>query len=318
VFSFAKAIEMGWPGADQARELVDQGLDYLNGKLRHPDGGWVHTVARDGTPVDDRRDLYDHAFIILAGATAYRITGSEMALQVADDAIAFIDAELKDHKHGGWFEGLPATLPRRANPHMHLLEAMLAYHEATRCSAALARAAECVRLFETRFFDPATDVMAEKFTDDWRPQTGNVELRFEPGHHYEWATLLLDFERVSSRDTLSWRRRLIQRADQSGRNISSGLAMNTATANDEPYIDDSRLWHQLEMLRAHLSHPSSGQPQSPIFLLEAIVEQYLLKGPEGGWLDEISSDGTPKSTAVPASMLYHMITALESLSRGRH
>lgn len=305
IFSFAKAIEMGWPGADKARELVELGVNYLNTKLRHPDGGWVHIVSRNGTPVDDRRDLYDHAFIILAGATAYRVTGNESALQMADDAIAFIDAELKDHEHGGWFESIPNTLPRRANPHMHLLEAMLAYHAATRCEAALKRASECVRLFETRFFNPATDVMAECFSVDWVIDTHPKDTILEPGHHYEWASLLFEYQRKTEHDSDSWRRRLIKKADKCGVNPDTGRAMNAVRANGEVADGNSRLWHQLERFRAYCLHsdvPPAGTPES---MLKIIFSDYLNLGPEGSWVD------CEHANAVPSSMLYHCVTAFE-------
>lgn len=311
VFSFATAIELGWPGADKARALVERGVDYLDTQLRHPAGGWVHTVARDGTPVDDRRDLYDHAFIILAGATAYRITGSETALKMADDAIAFIDAELKDHDRGGWLEGLPATLPRRANPHMHLLEAMLAYHAATGCEQALGRAAEIVRLFETRFFNPATDVMAEFFTQDWQVETSAAETVFEPGHHYEWATLLFEFERVCGHDTGSWRRRLIARAKTSGTNSDTGFAVNRAFTDGSIAQSNSRLWHQLENYRAALMHPGFVPIETHNRLIGRVLDYYLRDGPAGGWVDELDEQGRPCSSHVPASMLYHLVTAFE-------
>lgn len=309
VFSFAKAIEMGWPGAERARELVENGVEYLDKKLRHPEGGWVHTVAREGTPVDDRRDLYDHAFIILAGATAYRVTGCETALQMADDAIAFIDAELKDHEHGGWFEGIPASLPRRANPHMHLLEAMLAYHEATGCEMALARAAEIVRLFETRFFNPATDVMAEYFTQDWQVETPEAETVFEPGHHYEWATLLFEFDSRSRHDTVSWQKRLIRRVENAGINPATNWAVNELRARGQITQPDSRLWHQLERLRACLLYPQECLRDSTHTLLIRITDSFFEPAETGLWVDEISADGSPISDTVPASIMYHIVTA---------
>nr|WP_070961011.1 AGE family epimerase/isomerase [Hyphomonas sp. Mor2] len=311
VFSFAKAIEMGWPGAEKARVLVDKGVEYLNTRLRHPDGGWVHTVRRDGAPVDDRRDLYDHAFIILAGATAYQVTGSETALQMADDAIAFIDAELKDHEYGGWFEGIPTSLPRRSNPHMHLLEAMLAYHEATGCELALERAAECVRLFETRFFNPATDVMAEYFTIDWRVETSESETIFEPGHHYEWATLLKQNEYLTGHDSGSFRRRLIGRADRVSLNPATGFAVNALFASGQPCNNNSRLWHQLELVRAYFFHADSASESATAIALRTILESYLLPGPKGGWIDELDARGNPISATVPASMLYHAVLTAE-------
>jgi len=308
VFSFAKAIEMGWPGTNAARDLVDKGLDYIDQRLRHPDGGWVHVVDADAQTVDETRDLYDHAFIILAGAAAYKATGSALALRLADEAIAFIDAELKDHDHGGWFESLPHKLPRRSNPHMHLLEAMMEYHQATGCEKALARASEVVRLFETKFFNPATDIMAEFFSEDWQPNTKSDDVIWEPGHHYEWASLLYMFSKLSDHDSGSWRSRLIKQADRAGINAVTGFPFNALKANGEVVNDKSRLWHQLERVRAYLAHPASGSVEIAEIELLSCLENYLCRGPQGGWIDELNTEGISCSNHVPASMLYHVIT----------
>ena len=313
VYSFAQAIELGWPETDTAKSLIERGLDYLDTRLRHPEGGWVHIIAADGTPSDQRRDLYDHAFIILAGSAAYKATGSALGLKIAQDAMAFVDTQLKDQSLGGWLEALPATLPRRSNPHMHMLEAMLAYHDATGDLAALDRAGECVTLFEKYFFDPATNVMSEFFQQDWSTVETPVETVFEPGHHYEWATLLSMHESVSGHDSLSWRRRLIRYADANGLNAETGLAMNARRANGEITNANSRLWHQLEMFRAYLLHPGVASRAKAGALLEQIFEVYLDQGPVGGWIDEVDASGAPIAKAVPASMLYHAVTAFAPL-----
>jgi len=309
VFSFSKAIEMGWPQPEIARQLVEKGIKHIDSDLRHPESGWVHLVTQNGIPVNDKRDLYDHAFIILAGAAAYKATGNPRALKIADDALAFINSELKDHQNGGWFESKPATLPRRANSHMHLLEAALAYHGATGCRKSLSYAAEIVRLFETRFFNPGTDVMAEFFTEDWRLETSEAETVFEPGHHYEWATLLYEYEQATGHDTLSWRRRLIRRADKSGLNPKTSIVFNALRANGTITTASSRLWHQLERFRAYLLHPDLVLPEQNTSFLEIIFENYLDFGPIGGWMDEIDENTRAISNEVPASMLYHCVTA---------
>ena len=308
VFSFAKAIQIGWSGAEKARNLIDSGVDYIDQKLRHPDGGWVHKVTRDGKVLDERRDLYDHAFLILAGAAAYQVTSNETALKIADDAIKFIDSHLKDHEHGGWVEGQPALLPRRANPHMHLLEAMMAYHVATGCEKSLLRAAEIVRLFETRFFNPENDVMAEVFTKDWHVDSAPQETVFEPGHHYEWATLLYEYERLTGHDTGSWRRRLIRRADATGLNPKTGFAVNAIRANGSPVDGNSRLWHQLERIRAGLVHPDLVFRQKNEQFVRSMYRAFISNNPSGLWIDEIDENGLPVSKCVPASMLYHNVT----------
>lgn len=313
VFSFSKAIEIGWPNADRANALVDAGIRYIDTKLRHPGGGWVHTVNAEGSTIDQKRDLYDHAFIIIAGSAAYRATGSQRALKIADDAITFIDKELKDHHSGGWFEAQPAVLPRRANPHMHLLEAMLAYYHATGCEEALKRASEIVRLFETRFFQPATDIMAEYFAQDWQLTSSQDETRFEPGHHYEWATLLSEYEAVTKHDTGSWRRRLIRRADSSSVVSNTNFVANQMNAQGDVINNGSRLWHQLERFRSYLIHPGEQSSVSSDKLFRDIFDTYLSRGPKGGWVDEIDPTGNPVSCAVPASMLFHLVTAFESI-----
>jgi mannose-1-phosphate guanylyltransferase/mannose-6-phosphate isomerase len=314
IFSFAKAIDMGWPEVDTAMLLVEKGLSYIDERLRHPDGGFVHLINPDGDVIDARRDLYDHAFMILAGAAAYQAIGSELGLKIADDAIAYIDANLKDHEHGGWFESSERELPRRANPHMHMLEAMLEYYAATGDESAFVRAAEVVRLFETKFFNPATDVMAEFFAADWSLEGPEDEVIWEPGHHYEWATLLYIYEQVTGHDSVSWRRRLIAKADRDGINSENGFAVNALRADDVVTNSNSRLWHQLERFRSKLTHPMQDNTNKNELQLYTVFECYLDLGPRGGWLDQVDEEGNDASNWVPASMLYHAVTALSYLT----
>jgi mannose/cellobiose epimerase-like protein (N-acyl-D-glucosamine 2-epimerase family) len=112
---------------------------------------------------------------------------------------------------------------------------------------------------------------------------------------------------------LSWRRRLIRYADANGLNAETGLAMNARRANGEITNANSRLWHQLEMFRAYLLHPGVASRAKAGALLEQIFEVYLDQGPVGGWIDEVDASGAPIAKAVPASMLYHAVTAFAPL-----
>ncbi len=85
-------------------------------------GRFLHSVREDGSPVDSRTDLYDLAFVLFAMAWYYRATQDEAALAIADEVIGFIESEMA-HPLGGFAEDTLGTLPRRQNPHMHLLEA---------------------------------------------------------------------------------------------------------------------------------------------------------------------------------------------------
>ncbi|MEM6534529.1 MAG: AGE family epimerase/isomerase [Pseudomonadota bacterium] len=313
IYSFARAADLGWGDASGALDLVEQGLAFFRQTLRHPEGGWVHTVGADGVPIDRRRELYDHSFIILAAATAYKVTGKEGALALVHDAADFVESQLEDQQNGGWRESLTLAAPRRANPHMHLLEAALAWHDATGHPQAMGIAKRVVELFETRFFDPTTNIMAEYFEADWQPVQKGQKAIWEPGHHYEWATLLASYDERTGHDTLSWRRRLIRQADQYGRDPASGFAVNTRDHDGCASNSNRRLWPQLEMFRAHLLHPGLDAVGSDEVRLRRILDTYLNWGPEGGWLDETDAQGGPYSQAIPASMIYHFVTAFAPL-----
>jgi mannose-6-phosphate isomerase len=43
--------------------------------------------------------------------------------------VTFLETDLRS-PHGGFLEGISATLPRRQNPHMHLFAAMIANYDA--------------------------------------------------------------------------------------------------------------------------------------------------------------------------------------------
>ncbi|MDJ0919666.1 MAG: AGE family epimerase/isomerase [Henriciella sp.] len=309
-YSFAKAISLGWPEVDRASDLVEKGLTYLSAHGRHRNGGWVHHLNADGTVANDTRDLYDHAFVILGGAAAYRATGAQAGLDMALETLAHVQAAYSDLEQGGWFEGDPKGMQRRANPHMHMLEAMLELYAATNDEAHLALATEIVKVFENYLFKPSHDALVEFFELDWSLKTPVAEALIEPGHHYEWAVLLAFHERLTGRDTGSWQRRLIARADRIGRDPATGFAWNALRADGAAITNDQRrLWPQLEMLRARLVHPQLAAPGEAERLIDAIESTYLANMPAGTWLDQTDKKGAPVSTAIPSSMLYHFITA---------
>ena len=312
IYSFARAIKLNWPGEKRARTHVEQGLEYLNTTCRHKDGGWVHTLDSQGGVIDPTRDLYDHAFVMLAGAAAFEATGSKPALQMAKDALSFIDNHLKDEQRGGYYDSTSNRDIRRANPHMHLLEAFLELYAATNDQDYLDRASQIAALFETHFFSAQENTLCEFFNPDWTPVKGDNGRAFEPGHHYEWSTLLAIHDQITGRDTASWRRRLILQADRYGIDAASGLAHNSVLPDGTAINDGRRIWQQFEMFRAKLWHPETVAPGDSDRIFETINKTYFSSMPKGTWLDETDANGHPISTAIPASILYHLVTNLSA------
>ncbi|MFT6428775.1 MAG: mannose-6-phosphate isomerase, partial [Brevundimonas sp.] len=123
VYVFCEAAALGWA---QGHAVAKAGLDQLIADRRRDDGLWVSATDDDGVVVDETPDLYDLAFVLFALAAAHRVLGDTRARPLALETLAAID-RLMASSHGGWEEALPPRLPRRQNPHMHMLEAMLAW-----------------------------------------------------------------------------------------------------------------------------------------------------------------------------------------------
>ncbi|TGY90318.1 hypothetical protein E5163_04110 [Marinicauda algicola] len=311
IYAFSHARLLGWDDP-RGLDLVHKGLDYLDTTARAPQGGWASVLTPQGEPVSAVRALYDHAFVMLAGAYAFMATGETRAREIAEEALAFVQTELADPEHGGFLDRLPHGKWRHSNPHMHLLEAALALRRATGEARFTEFARDIVELFETRFFDPKSGALTETFAQDWSRAPGAPGNLVEPGHCYEWAVLLGFFEEETGRDLISWRRRLIAFADRIGRN-AEGFALDAVDRDAKIVSGKRRLWPQLEMFRARLFHPETAPPGEASRVLDRILASYLAGGPRGGWIDAFDAKGQPAAPAIPASMLYHMLTAFDPL-----
>ena len=164
IHAYALAARRGWHADAVAlveRAYASMVRDYHGRDDRE---GWIFSIRRDGTVADARRDLYTHAFVLLAIASYVEATGHREALALADETLAFIERHMAAPAGGGFVEELPPNGGvRRQNPHMHLFEGLLALWECSRQERHLARATQLFDLFATRFFrDPG--VVGEYFT----------------------------------------------------------------------------------------------------------------------------------------------------------
>lgn len=311
VYAFAVAKERGWDGP--ADRLIAHGLDFMAGKGRTRRGGWVRTLNVDGSILDPVEDAYDHACVLLALAHAH-ISGNPQALKLGQQTLAFLDAHLEDQRLTGFLETSTGEGLRRTNPHMHLLEAFLAWHTATGDRGHLRRAARIIDLFRSHFFDPESWTLGEYFDDDWKPVPGEKGSWTEPGHHFEWASLLVEFAGKSGQKDLTfYARKLYASAIANGLNRATGLAYGAVSRQGMPLDQVSRSWPQAEAIKAAIAlDGASGPDLKPE--IEARVGRlfrwHIDPAPLGLWIDRIDERGRSLATDVPASIFYHLVCAL--------
>ncbi|MEO1041049.1 MAG: AGE family epimerase/isomerase [Pseudomonadota bacterium] len=305
-FSFARAEVLGLYGG---RAASDHAYDFL---LSHGRGdeGFVHTLHPDGSVLDSKLDLYDHAFVLLASAERYRAYQDERALGVARDVLTIIDGLRM--KEGGYAEGQPHTLPRRQNPHMHLFEAFLTMRLANMPLDQDERLEEIRRLLKSAFYDKDAQVIREHFDQYWNlhPKKGQ---EVEPGHMVEWAWLAAE----GGNKDLSVP--LITKARAIGYQENTGLMVNSVDLSNGEHNGSCRLWPQTEHVRAltMLARWGEGDDDQAGLLLKKTMDRYFPEDLGGGYHDEFAIDGTQLSQHMPSSSLYHLITMADEIIRAR-
>lgn len=320
IYVFSHAHDLGWDGDGDGAALAAEGFDYLVDRGWRADGepGWVHRLTPSGKIDDSRRDAYDHAFVLLACAWAYRATGDTQILGVARQTLDYLD-EAMGAENGGWLEGAPHQGPRRQNPHMHALEAFLALHEATGDDVWLARARQIFTLFETHFMCADTGRLTEYFEDDWRPANGAHHDRYEPGHHAEWVWLLRRYAEASGTGTERQADALYDYAVKRGIDPKNGLLWDEVSDGGQVRRASQRCWPQTELLKARLARIEAGHNgaarDNAEATIDALLDRYLAVSPEGGWMDCFDAKGRPAADAIPASTLYHLMCAFAEADR---
>jgi mannose/cellobiose epimerase-like protein (N-acyl-D-glucosamine 2-epimerase family) len=308
-------------GVPRAKEAVALGLDFLQGPARLDDGGFAWRFDLDNRPIDRTRDLYDHAFVLLAFAAAADVAGAE---GVRADAVALLDHFATEFAHpaGGYCDSVPASIsglpaqPRRQNPHMHLFEAVLAASAAFGDERFFDCASDLAALFATRFFQAKDGALPEYFDEALAPLREAGRFRVEPGHHYEWIWLLHRCEAAAA--VMGWPVEpnlpsalqsaaglLFEFAEQHGVDPSSGLVVNGLWSDGEVSDGGFRLWPQTERLKAVARRRPDLVPEA----LEALG-RHLAGVPPGLWIERMDACGQPIAEPAPATSLYHLTAAL--------
>lgn len=329
-WAFATAATFGWH-AERSRALAEHGFAFLTGPAAGSGSAFAKTFHPDGRVKDATRDAYDHAFVLFASAACHR-AGIDGARELGETVRAVLKRDFALGADRGYREIAGPDVvssdlttgdaERRANPHMHLLEAFTAWHRATGCAASLADAHALADLFEAHFYDPATWSVREHVDADLNPLHGARGDIREPGHAAEWAWLLhdLDPDNAARRDIGI---RLITMARRIGLNPHTGLPRHEITAAGVPLQGHSRIWSQTEMIRALCmliwSSVDAGEvsaaTQEAHAAVNLLFSHYIDPAPAGLWIDTLAPDGSAVSQTVPASILYHLMTPVVAYTR---
>lgn len=311
IYVFSQAAKHNIP---QAREAVLHGIDFIFSRARHPLGAFLSNFDLDGNAVGDQRDTYDLAFVLFALAQAYSITQDPKLAQEALSLAAFFSKVLS-HPRGGFVEGIPAEKPRRQNPHMHLLEASLAWVGCGEKTVFPALAHNLVDLFKNHFFDPETGAILEYFDDSLGRSGPDIREAVEPGHLFEWVWLLDQYESLTGQ-TVPYLDQIYDFAHRHGVDRKSGFLFGEIGLDGSLHDAKVRLWPHAEWLRAEAAWKRRHPEADPDRVRQAFTAlwRFLETERSGLWFEHYDPEnGGFQKGPVPASSLYHIVGGFKGL-----
>ncbi|MFG1841871.1 AGE family epimerase/isomerase [Micromonospora sp. NPDC049175] len=302
-------------GDPDAAALVDHGIAALGTLLRDDRyGGWFGAVDQQGTPVDDRKAGYDHAFVLLAASSAAR-AGRPGAEELLADVLTVVRDRFWDDEVGAvresWNRDWTVTEDYRgANSSMHMVEAFLA------AAAATGDANWADRALRIAYHLVHTEAarhdwrLPEHFTADWTPQLDynrdQPADQFRPygstmGHWLEWARLLLELEAVlphPPRWLLTDARHLFAAAVRRGWAVDGADGfVYTIDWDDRPVVRSRMHWVLAEAIGAAVTlHRRTGDDVYADWYRAfwAYARRYLVDGT--GWRHELDARNLPADT----------------------
>ncbi len=301
-YVFANAARLGVPRAAEAATL---GLEFLRRHARQQDGGYASRFDLANAATDSGRDLYDHSFVLLAFAH----TG---AAADARALLAYLETHFR-HPEGGWRESVPDALPRRQNPHMHLLEALLAAADTFGDITYLDHADALIDLFLDRLLAVEEGALPEYFDASLVPLREAGCFVAEPGHHHEWVWLLSEHRRIARacgrtpRDTTEAATRLMDFAERHGVD-AQGYIAGELSSDGTKRATPVRVWPFTERLKALSRHDKTQIPLA----LEALW-RFFDGMPPGLWCERMAGRELVRGEMSPASSLYHIACAILEL-----
>jgi mannose-6-phosphate isomerase len=284
-------------------------------------GGWYFRATAAGEPTERHKDLYGHAFVLFALAYLHRAFAAPDAAALAAATYDEL-VERKSAPGGGFWDKADETWApdisvRRQNPHMHLLEALLAWHEATGETRWLTEADKLVRLFLERFHEPATGTLGEHFSVDWQPHPEQGHI-VEAGHHFEWVWLLHRYRVAGGTLPVAGpAAALFAVADRHGYDPEHGGIHDQIDRAGAPLLTSRRIWPVTEAIKAHAARIEAGDdvPQGQPDRLIAHLFKDFLRPERHGWIETMTREGAPRQITLPGSTPYHLFLAAAEAAR---
>ena len=311
--------------------FADHGIASLRGVFHDDEhGGWFASVA-DGRTVDDSKQAYAHAFVVLAASSA-TAAGRPGAKQLLDEALAVLDEKFFDERSGMSVDTFDRSFSeceeyRGINANMHTVEALLAAADVTGQRRWLDRAVGIATRAIDEFARANDWALPEHFDVEWSPlldyNRDEPAHPFRPygatiGHWIEWARLVLQARAALitlDGEAPAW---MLEAATALMEKSAAAFGADgkpgwvyTVDWDGAPVSSERMHWVAAEAVAAAaVMHRVTGERVWAERYEQwwEYISTYLLDPEEGSWFHELDADNEPQGVTWPGKPdIYHAL-----------
>ena len=326
--SFALGHLLGRP--DFGR-FADHGIASLRGVFHDDEhGGWFSSVE-GGRAVDDSKQAYAHAFVVLAASSA-TAAGRPGAKQLLDEALSVLDEKFFDEAAGMSVDTFDRAFSvceeyRGINANMHTVEALLAAADVTGERRWLDRAVGIATRAIDEFARANDWALPEHFDVEWTPlldyNRDQPAHPFRPygatiGHWIEWARLVLQARAALialDGEAPEW---MLEAATALMEKSAAAFGADgqpgwvyTVDWDGTPVSSERMHWVAAEAVAAAaVIHEVTGERiwAERYEQWWEYISTYLLDPEEGSWYHELDADNEPQGVTWPGKPdIYHAL-----------
>ena len=324
VYSIGKML-----GYDGCAELATKAIKGISNELYDKkSSGWYAGLSANGEILPDKQ-CYAHAFVILAGTSAY-LADIDGAKELLDKALEVFDDKFYNEKEGlavdTWNTDFTELSSYRGlNANMHTVEAFLA--------AADALSDEKYRVRAGRIIDSVISWaknnswrIPEHFKSDWTPDLEyNIDNKTDqfkpygatPGHGIEWARLIVQWAMSTETDDKDSINKYIDAAknlyntavnDSWCKNGEPGIAYTTDW-DGNPVVTDRMHWTLAEAINTsavlyNVTKDTKYRDDYSTFI--EYLDTYVHDKKNGSWFHQLDEHNKLIGTVWPGKAdLYH-------------
>ena len=298
-------------GYDHTKEktylaIADRAYHYLiNHFLDKQYGGFYWSIDRNGSIVDNKKQVYGIAFCLYGFSEYYKATNNDEALQHAKKCFTCIEQYSFDKNKGGYLEAFArdwefigdlrlsakdANEKKTMNTHLHVLEAYTNFYRIWKDEKLRNSIKLLLENFSDHIVNSNTGHLDLFFDEDWRVRGDIVSY----GHDIEAAWLLLEAAEVISDDEMieKFKKLSVKMTDAAseGLDIDGGLWYEVEHGK---LVDQKHSWPQAEALVGFFNAWQLTTDKKYLqYVLNnwQFIQQYILDKENGEWFWGVNSD----------------------------